>query len=147
MAFPITSPVVQFFDLDGSPLDAGYLYFGTPQENPETSPVTVYWDEAGTQPAQQPIRTMNGYPVRAGKIAPVFVDDNCSITVRNKTMQLVLYDAAVLAGAVDFIYQNYITISRNTAISPLKNGMSAGPIIILDGVTVTIPTASAWSIV
>ena len=39
------------------------------------------------------------------------------------------------------------TISANYTIPSGYNGVSAGPITIASGVTVTIPTGSAWSIV
>lgn len=89
----IESPLPQFFDLDGSPLDAGSLYFGTAGANPETSPVTVYWDAAGTQPAAQPIKTMNGYAVRSGMPAKVYVTGDVSLTVKDKFGRLVYYSA------------------------------------------------------
>lgn len=78
-------------DLDGRPLDAGYVYFGSRDENPETTPVTVYWDAAGTQPAAQPIRTSNGFMVRNGTPALVYVASDYSMTVRNRKRELVLY--------------------------------------------------------
>ena len=53
---PVESPFKTYTDLDGKPLDNGYVYFGLPNQNPETAPVTVYWDAAGTIPAAQPLR-------------------------------------------------------------------------------------------
>lgn len=47
----------------------------------------------------------------------------------------------------DVIKMNAQTISANYAIPAGYNGMSAGPITIASGVTVTIPTGSSWSIV
>jgi hypothetical protein len=47
----------------------------------------------------------------------------------------------------DVIKMNTQTISANYAIPSGYNGMSAGPITIAAGVTVTIPTGSSWSIV
>lgn len=87
------SPFRQYFDLDGSPLTGGSLYFGAANQNPETSPVTVYWDAAGTQPASQPIPTLNGYPVRSSNPANVYVSADYSITARNSRGQLVFHAA------------------------------------------------------
>lgn len=42
---------------------------------------------------------------------------------------------------------NANTISANYSIPAGYNGVSAGPITIASGVTVTIPTGSSWSIV
>lgn len=87
----IDAPIAQFFDLDGTPLTNGYLFFGTASQNPEISPITVYWDQAGTQPAAQPVRTLNGYPVRAGRPATVYANGDFSLIVRNSRRELVLY--------------------------------------------------------
>lgn len=45
------------------------------------------------------------------------------------------------------VYENSQTISSNYTMTTGKNGMSAGPIEIATGVTVTIPTDSNWVIV
>ena len=45
------------------------------------------------------------------------------------------------------VYENSQTITSNYTMTTGKNGMSAGPITIDTGVTVTIPTDSSWSIV
>lgn len=47
----------------------------------------------------------------------------------------------------DAIKMNIQTISYNYTIPTGYNGMSAGPITIADGITVTIPDGSSWSIV
>lgn len=51
---------------------------------------------------------------------------------------------AVAGGA---IYENTQLISSNYTISTGKNGMSAGPITLAPGVTVTVPSGSRWAIV
>ena len=45
------------------------------------------------------------------------------------------------------VYENGQTISSNYTMTTNNNGMSAGPITIATGVTVTIPTGSTWVIV
>ena len=87
----VRSPVNQFFDSDGTPLDAGYIYIGTTGANPETTPQTVYWDKAGTIPAAQPLRTLNGYPARDGAVSKFYTaTKNYSITVKDKRGILVI---------------------------------------------------------
>ena len=89
--FPIASPLPQFFDVDGSPLSGGSVYFGTAGGNPETAPITVYWDAAGTQPAAQPIKTANGYLMRNGTPAQVYTPSDYSVTVKTRTGALAYY--------------------------------------------------------
>ena len=52
------------------------------------------------------------------------------------------------AGAIgDIFYENGQTVSSNYTITSGKNAMSAGPITINTGVTVTIPSGSNWVVV
>jgi len=45
------------------------------------------------------------------------------------------------------IVQHANTVSFNVVIQDNYNGMSAGPITIDSGVSVTVPTGSTWTIV
>ena len=90
----ILNPIEQFFDLDGSPLQNGYIYLGDVSANPETNPVQVYWDAAFTIPAAQPIRTVNGFPVRSlnsGTPATIYTVNDVSMQVRNSKKLSVFY--------------------------------------------------------
>ena len=90
MSLQIASPFQQFFDRDGSPLDNGFVYVGSVNLNPETNPLTVYFDDALTIPAAQPLRTSNGYIVRNGSPARIYTSqEDFSLTVRNKSNVLV----------------------------------------------------------
>lgn len=89
----ILQPYPVLFDKSGQPLDAGYVYVGQYGLNPETSQINVYWDADLTQPAPQPIRTINGYYSRNGTPAKIFIDGAaCSISVRDKSQSLVFND-------------------------------------------------------
>lgn len=94
---------MQFADLSGLPLQDGYVYFGTENLNPETNPIVVYWDQAGTQPAVQPLRTINGYIVRNGTIANVYSVGACAITVKDKKLNLVYYTPSTNSITATFI--------------------------------------------
>jgi len=87
----LAPPYPIFTDKSGSPLDAGYLYFGEVNKNPETNPIQVYYDSAFTQPAAQPLRTSNGYVMRNGSPALIYADVNFSVTIRDKNNALVIY--------------------------------------------------------
>lgn len=85
MPSSIVSPFPVFNDLDGTPLEAGYIYIGQSNLNPEVAPINVFWDSARTIPAAQPIRTVAGYPSRNGSPGNIYVSaDTYSITVRNR---------------------------------------------------------------
>src|SRR5689334_1080244 len=88
---PIETAFPLYVDLDGKPLDNGYIYFGQVDQNPITNPVTVYWDADGTQPAAQPIRTQDGYIVRNGNPANVFYSAAYSQLVQDKRIQQIYY--------------------------------------------------------
>jgi hypothetical protein len=83
MPFTTTKPVGQFTDINGKPLD-GQVFFGQPNLDPIASPITVYWDAAGTQPVTQPVVTVGGYPMNGGTRSNVFVNADYSILVRNR---------------------------------------------------------------
>lgn len=86
-------PLPTFTGLDGQPLSGGFVYFGTVGQDPEQSPIAVYWDEAMTQVATQPLRTTAGYVYRNGTPATVWVASSCSIRVRDAQSRQVFYVA------------------------------------------------------
>lgn len=90
MATQVINPFHVFLDRNGDPVDAGYIYLGEVNQNPEPNPVQAYWDEALTIPAAQPVRTINGYPSRAGTPSIIYLaSDDFSITVRDRNGTLV----------------------------------------------------------
>jgi parallel beta-helix repeat protein len=78
-----------FTDIDGQPLESGYIWIGTTNLNPITNPITVYWDAALTLAAVQPIRTIGGYPVNNGTPARLYVNSDYSIQVQNRNGSVV----------------------------------------------------------
>jgi hypothetical protein len=86
----VLSPFPIFTDRDGQPLENGYVYIGQPNLDPQTNPVSVYFDEALSVLAAQPIRTINGYASQAGTPARLFIDaTNYSTRVLDKNGTLV----------------------------------------------------------
>jgi len=59
-------PFAQYSELDGSPLEDGYIYIGVINQNPEINPISVYSDSALSIPLSQPIRTLGGRPSISG---------------------------------------------------------------------------------
>lgn len=54
---------------------------------------------------------------------------------------------ASVGGVDDVFYENSQVVTSDYTITSGKNAMSAGPITVADGVTVTVPNGSVWSIV
>lgn len=88
--FEVNPPFDVYTGLDGLPLENGNIYIGEFGLNPETTPITVFWDNELSIPAAQPIRTLAGYPSRDGTPANIFISSSgYSITVRDKNDKLV----------------------------------------------------------
>lgn len=86
----IQSPYPYFFDNAGLALDAGKIYIGTVNTNAETNQIAVYWDEAGTQPAAQPLRASGGYIVNGVTRSRVYVNaDDFSMVIKDSKNQVV----------------------------------------------------------
>lgn len=83
-ALEIQQPYPIFTDIDGQPLEDGYIWIGQVNLDPQINPVNVYWDDALTIPAAQPIRTLGGYPINSGTPARFYVNQDYSIRVMNK---------------------------------------------------------------
>lgn len=71
-------------DLQGDPLDQGYIYIGLPDTNPESTPQDVFWDAALTRVAAQPIRTTMGRVWNQGSPAALYITGTYSIRVLDK---------------------------------------------------------------
>ena len=128
------TPYPVFTDLDGKPLDDGYLYFGEQDQNPETNPITVYYDAALTQAAAQPIRTSNGYVMRNGSPTILYADSLFSVTVRNKKRELVIYAPVSFSTSTTSLFRGPINLDdvadlvADTTLSYAVN-VTAGDIV------------------
>lgn len=89
-------PSVQvFFDSDGTALENGYIYIGEAGMDARENPIQVYWDEALTQTAAQPIRTEFGFPTYQGTASALYIaEDACTITTLDRFQRIVLQNAA-----------------------------------------------------
>jgi hypothetical protein len=50
-------------------------------------------------------------------------------------------------GSNQAFYENDVTITDSYTITTSKNAMTAGPITINDGITVTVPSGSNWTVI
>jgi len=159
--FSVSANNKVFTGSDGNPLDSGYLYFGAINTNPETNPISVYWDKAGTIPALQPIRTINGYPARNGAPAIVYVSADFSCTMRDKNGVLQFtaptstdygFITGLLGGAGGSALIGYTFDAEATTITVYNALRNLGPTVkdfgaAGDGVTddtLAIQTAINW---
>lgn len=106
---PVEQPFKTYTGLDGKPLDNGYVYFGLPDQDPTTHPVTVYWDAAGTLPAAQPLRTLSGYIMNGGSPANVFFDDSYSVLVKDAKGRQVFYANSSDDFSIATVVANFLT--------------------------------------
>lgn len=80
----IPSPYPAFADIDGQPLENGYIWIGVAGLQPIGNPINVYWNAAQTIAATLPIRTLGGYPMNNGTPARLFAGGDYSIQVQNR---------------------------------------------------------------
>ncbi len=85
----VSTPFPIFTDIDGQPLENGYIFIGIANLGPIGNPINVYWDAALTIPAAQPIRTLGGYPINNGTPARLYVNSQYSIQVQNRNGSVV----------------------------------------------------------
>jgi hypothetical protein len=102
MSTRVGNPFAPFLDLDGLPL-TGSLYLGVEGDDPQTSPVTAYFDRAMTQIAPQPIKVVGGYPRNAGNPVLIYVaPDRFSMRTRDEDGGEVFYVPNAAADADQF---------------------------------------------
>jgi len=74
-----------WYDADGTPLNGGTVYIGQGGLDPESNPITVYFDTALTVPASQPLNTLNGYIENGGTPANIYIPNSVtSYSIRSK---------------------------------------------------------------
>lgn len=133
---PTSRVYISYIETSGQPLEAGYIYIGIAGQNPETSPLPIYFDYAATQPAAQPLRTTSGCVVRGGTPTNVFVASNYSITIRNSNHALVYttLDAAasgdmfaILIGPTGSSQIGFIRAESNAVATTVQTELRRGP--------------------
>lgn len=150
--YAITNPFPVVLNQIGGGLNAGKLYIGLPNQDPQDYPKAVYWDAAGTDPVDQVngIDVIGGYITRAGTPASVFVSGSYSIRVRDRFGVLVYYlanargfegDLASTSGGDLVGFSNAISYDPATVGASLK---SRG-VVVTDPPFNADPTGSADS--
>lgn len=115
--------------------------------NLKSDTTTTVTKDSSTGAAHMPSGTTAERPV-----TPSFGDTRANSTTLlpewwNGTAWSSMGGGATGAVSNPVFYENDITVTGDYTITTGKNAMSAGPITINSGVTVTIPSGSTWSIV
>lgn len=92
----VKAPYVQFYDIDGQPLEDGYIYIGTAGLDPSTNAQTVYSDADLSTSVTQPVRTIGGFPVFSGSPIRLYTaGGDFSLRVSNKNNSTIHQDLNV----------------------------------------------------
>lgn len=97
-AVTVNTPYPTFTDIDGQPLEDGYVWIGVSGLEPQANPQTAYWDAALTQVVTQPVRTRGGYPLNGTAIGRLYTGSSYSIKVQNKNSSTLVLDLTGAAG-------------------------------------------------
>lgn len=114
--------------------------------------LTITGDITGTGVASTEFRAAVGISsagtvIGAGITQLNFVGAGNTFRVDGNTMDITISGGARGNGGNNVFFENDITVSADYEITTGKNAMSGGPITIDNGVTVTIPSGSTWTIV
>lgn len=89
---PATNPFTTILNQSGGGLNGGKVYIGQPNQDPQTFPKNVFWDDAGVDLAAQPLTTIGGYIWNAGTPAQTYVDGAYSIRVLDRFDNQIFYE-------------------------------------------------------
>ena len=96
---------------------------------------------------QTSLLTCNGPTIIDGSTNAFTITNNGSAPVSTSIVPTFTNVTSVLPTVVNPFYENSINVSADYTITTGKNAMSAGPITINTGITVTVPSGSTWTIV
>jgi len=82
-----------------------------------------------------------GVKVQTGQLVTVWSDGTAVRTISSPG------SGATGGGTNAVFYENDQTVTNNYTITSGKNAMTAGPITVNSGITVTVPSGSTWTIV
>ncbi|WDA36396.1 hypothetical protein [Sphingobium sp. YC-XJ3] len=105
--YSIQNQLPVFLSATGAALNAGKVYIGLPNQDPQTFPKAVYWNQAGTDPVDQTngIDVIGGYITRAGSPATIYISGSYSVRVRDRFGVQVYYIPEVNDDIVDLTAQ------------------------------------------
>ncbi len=134
--------------LEESALQSTYLTqaSGSTTYLTKSSASTIYLTQTSASSEYERLIPYSSSSVVNAEVGDLWIDSTASASPLLKT-----YTGSewVQLGGSDnvFVRLNLQTVDENYTMPVGYNGVTAGPITIADGVTVTIPDGSAWSIV
>ena len=135
-----------FTDIDGQPLEDGYVWIGVSGLEPQANPQTAYWDAALTQVATQPVRTRGGYPLNGAAIGRLFTGAPYSIKVQNKRTSTIALELSGAAGTgVGSI--SFGTTGLTPAVATDGDVVVAGTLAVANGGTGVTTSTGSGSVV
>lgn len=151
MVNQISPPFPVFHDQNGEQLVNGFVYIGEANQNPETNPANVFWDEAMTQAAQQPLRTTGGRFTRNGSPANVFTPSAYSITVREANRRIVYSDLNISSVGTQNMFlgvvpQATLSVSSNSINLASATGGARDILVTSTGNAATLNTISGGTL-
>jgi len=134
-------------DIDGQPLEDGYIFLGVINLDPIANPITAYWDAALTVTATQPIRTRGGYPMNAGAVGRLYVNSNYSIQVQNKSGYVVYSAPSDTNRFGDIPLANIVAGGANRVVfSNASSVLTTQANFTFDGTTLVAPNITDSSL-
>lgn len=128
-AIAVTTPYPLFNDVDGQPLENGRIWVGVAGFPAKTNPKDIFWDEALTIPAAQPVMTRGGYPQWSGAPRRFYVDGDHSILVENKS-------GAPVYGSTENNIQTFFKVEEQTKTAGVILSLVADKTGTLDASTI-----------
>lgn len=145
-AITVNTPYPTFTDIDGQPLEDGYVWIGVTGLEPQANPQTAYWDAALTQVVTQPARTRGGYPLNGTAIGRLYTAAPYSIKVQNKNSSTIVLDLTGAAGTgVGSI--SFGTTGLTPAVATDGDVVVAGTLAVANGGTGVTTATGTGSVV
>lgn len=95
-------PHLYIGDVTGKPLDYGMVFFGQPNKDPEFYPIDIYYDEALTISASQPVRTKGGFLNTNGQMVEIYAAETTySVKVLDGYGRQVFYQPVMSKDSTD----------------------------------------------
>jgi hypothetical protein len=145
-AVTVNTPYPTFTDIDGQPLEDGYVWIGVSGLEPQANPQTAYWDAALTLTVTQPVRTRGGYPLNGTAIGRLYTGSPYSIKVQNKNSSTIVLDLTGAAGSgVGSI--SFGTTGLTPAVATDGDVVVAGTLAVANGGTGVTTATGTGSVV